>query len=438
MSVDAIQIDNNVGMAVLAHHSLAINLDKPKKGPVETIELNYNITDWIPWGDSNNKPKEIFDKCSVNTIIPATLAWKANTVAMGGVRPGYLQWNDLTKEDDFIPFTNTEIKSFMRLNDLQIYCEEALRDMYWWNMAYADFGLNADRTKINNLLVQEAYECRSGVQNPITGLRDFIYISARWPLRDMTHINKQAVIDPYYDVHGQVQNGRDFRYIYPLAFSIPGRKHYQDAPWHSIIFSKWIDIAEKIPILKSKMMDNQMHIKYVVHIPRSWWQEKYKDWDSKPDLKEDRQKDVLAKFNSVLTGINNTGKTLMLTYNDTNAAKDYAKWEINELTQKLSTNDYLEDSAEASLHILFALDVDPTLKGNSPGKQMGAGSGSDKRVAFNIFILNNKPYQDKVTKPLDFISEYNGWVGPTGEPIIWRFNSYLLATEDTKSDNKRM
>jgi hypothetical protein len=99
---------------------------------------------------------------------------------------------------------------------------------------------------------------------------------------------------------------------------------------------------------------------------------------------------------------------------------------------------YIEDSQEASSHILYALNVDGTLIGNSPGKQMGAGSGSDKRSAYNIFILANRIYQKKVVTPLNAISTYNGWKSPTGEKIVFQFKNEMLSTQSEQSTKNRI
>lgn len=56
-----------------------------------------------------------------------------------------------------------------------------------------------------------------------------------------------------------------------------------------------------------------------------------------------------------------------------------------------------------------AVGVDPTLVGDGPGKKMGGGSGSDKRIAFNIYVALLQAYRDVILEPLYFIAEYNGW-----------------------------
>ncbi len=433
-------IDSEYQLAVLSHHAVAVSFPDQKKKPIETLEKNvFPSNDWVFWGDGDSYPKDVLDRCNVNTIIPSTILWKANQISSGDLRPGYMKVDETTSEEKFVPvYDNSEINDFIERNNLLLYCMESLRDLYWWNMAMADIGLDATRNKIVSIVAQEMSECRIGRQNEKTGLRDFIFMNANWPSRDVNFISKQRAIDPYYDVVGQIRNGSDYRYMYPLNLSVPGKKTYQNAPWHSIIDSKWLDVSEKIPKLKSKLMDNQMHIKYVIYVPTSWWKDKYKGWDSfDQKTREEKRLDELTKFNNILTGIDNVGKTVMLNFNDSIQGREYAKWEIKQLSEKIETNMYIEDSQEASSHILYALNVDGSLIGNSPGKQMGAGSGSDKRSAFNIFILSNRIYQRFILEPLNKIAAYNGWKFQS-QPIIWQLKNEMMSTQDAQKPEKRI
>jgi hypothetical protein len=434
----SLEVFNDLGVAVIAEHQVMLSIEAPAKKVTDTVKVDNTAAEWILWGDSNDYPQTVIDKCAANTIIPSTVAWKANQLASCELETGYHKvQEDGSKK--FVSFSLPEIDEFIEANSLDLFVEETLRDLFWWNMAIADIGLNPSRNKIVSLVSQDMTECRFSKQNPTTGLKDFIFLSANWPTTDKNYISKLRSLDPYYDVQGQITNGKDVRYAFPLFLSVPKRKAYQDAPWHSIINSKWLDITDKIPKLKAKLMDNQMHIKYVIHIPLSWWIWKYKNWNNlKAEEQVAKQAEELAKFNSIFTGVDNVGKTIMATYNDSQQGRDYAKWEIKELTARFDSNMYIEDSQEASSHILYALNVDGTLIGNSPGKQMGAGSGSDKRSAYNIFILANRIYQKKVVTPLNAISTYNGWKSPTGEKIVFQFKNEMLSTQSEQSTKNRI
>ena len=85
-----------------------------------------------------------------------------------------------------------------------------------------------------------------------------------------------------------------------------------------------------------------------------------------------------------------------------------------------------EDSQESASHVFTAGGVAPTLMGIQPGKNMGAGSGSDARVAFNNFISTSTFEQHLVLEVLHFIRDYNGWP----ENLEFRFKQPLIMTLD--------
>ncbi|MOA12613.1 hypothetical protein D3C78_1326240 [compost metagenome] len=76
-----------------------------------------------------------------------------------------------------------------------------------------------------------------------------------------------------------------------------------------------------------------------------------------------------------------------------------------------------------------ALGIDGTLVGDGPGKKMGAGSGSDKRIAYNIYCSLLQTHRDKLLKPLDFIADFNGWTDRL-QGLKFRFRDIRLETLD--------
>ena len=62
---------------------------------------------------------------------------------------------------------------------------------------------------------------------------------------------------------------------------------------------------------------------------------------------------------------------------------------------------------------------------------MGAGSGSDKRVAYNIQQLNMKPEADIILEPLQAAFDFNQF-GVAGNPLkqsyTVMFRSYFIET----------
>jgi hypothetical protein len=68
-----------------------------------------------------------------------------------------------------------------------------------------------------------------------------------------------------------------------------------------------------------------------------------------------------------------------------------------------------------------AVGVDGSLVGNSPGSKLGAGSGSDKHEAFNIFMALSTIDQQILLRPLEVMAAYNGH-----PDISFRFSSRFI------------
>jgi hypothetical protein len=54
-----------------------------------------------------------------------------------------------------------------------------------------------------------------------------------------------------------------------------------------------------------------------------------------------------------------------------------------------------------------ALELDPTLFGNGPGKGFSAGSGSDKNSAYNLLMVALKPIHNLILQPLYVVRDVN-------------------------------
>lgn len=389
---------------------------------------------YYPWEASNDYPREVIKKID-GTIIPAALDWKSRATRSGGLVYGYVKGHDKSGRELFEPQQIPEVDEFLDNNDLDLFFEEGFNDLFYFNHAFVEMIKSNDGKRITTMCIQEATDCRISRQNPRTGLKDSVFIDANWPNGTKESWTEVPAVDPYYDVTGQIQNiDKKFKFIYPTSYASPGRVYYQKPAWHSLFACKWLDVVKSVPEFKHYLMKNQMTVKYLISVPDTWWNWKYPGFDDKPQPERVKiMQDELQNFNDIFTGVVNAGKALMMTFKTGHDGREYAKWTVQILEDKLMSGAYIEDSQEGNMHILFHVGVDPVLIGNSPGKNMGAGSGSNDRVAFNKFIITHKPYQDKMLKPLDVVSRYNTWSRP-GKKLSWRFNNYLIATLDSGAD----
>jgi len=122
-----------------------------------------------------------------------------------------------------------------------------------------------------------------------------------------------------------------------------------------------------------------------------------------------KQKDVFSEVDKFLLGLDNAGKTLITSFmTDQHAKTSYEGWKIS-LIDQAKDGQNIEDSQEASAHILFALGVPSTLLSNNVKGGLGAGSGSDVREHFNAYLALCKVQEDIILEPLYFNRDMNGW-----------------------------
>jgi hypothetical protein len=224
-------------------------------------------------------------------------------------------------------------------------------------------------------------------------------------------------------VEALASNSNLYKVVYPISYPTPGKAYYQLAHWDSFRTSGWLEVAALIPKYKLALMKNQMSIKYHIEIPFSYWTKKFKDWDAKPELQLQRKQDESNRLNKFLTDVENTGKSIMTEFEyDKASGKEYAGWKIKSVSAEKQDGKFIEDAQEASSYLMRALGVDPAIVGAGPGKNIGAGSGSDKRVAFNIYVSLLQAYRDAILEPLMFVADYNGWFKKYDENLVFRFH----------------
>ena len=436
MGKDIVVIENDsTVIAHLKHKDMLVTLGVPASKPsVNPVENSLgNMGPYMAWGTSNNFPGDIVSKIYKNSIIPSAIQWMTNQLSAGGVVPCVMDGYDAMNNEIYKPVITPAIQEFIDNNNLLYYLPEAIKDMLTWNHVYVELGFNPYRNTIGSIAVQDAMWCRLGLQDKKGAIKS-VFIDANWSagIANENTWTELPMIDPYHNSVGMAKAATGRSMIYPVMMKSHGKVYYQDAAWQSIVLSGWLDVAEGIPLFKKYLLGNQMTIKYLVHVPESWWLWKYPKWTSATS--EQRaiwRTESLTEFNDAVSGVTKTGNTLFLTFRDGANGGSFTKWEVVEmLGSKALDGALIEDSQEASSHIFSALALDVALYGHIPGKSMGAGSGSDKRVANNIFIINNSIIQDYALDPLNFVSKYNDYK-VDGKRVVWKTKSWLVATMNT-------
>jgi len=391
------------------------------------------------WGDDNNYPQWVLEQIKDVTLVEPILDWKARALYSGGLAYGVLTVDE-NGEEQFRRIIDSEIEQWLESTDIHHYIERTTINFYTFWQAFAQLTQGKGGNKIVYLTPLDTPAARYQKKATKPSYIKKLYYSPDWEKYNdkSKEVEKFDLYNPIFSDLEAWKKIPNHQFAFTISSPTPGRAYYQKAPWH-VILTTWIPIARAIPEFKKALLKNQLTIKYIIKVPEWWWSHKYKDWERKTEKQRleifKKEKEEFEKF---FKG-ERQGNSLMYTQKDSNPAKKYSEWEVTVIDDKVKTGMYIEDSQEADAHIFKNLGVDPTLFGNGSGKdRSGAGSGSDKRVAWNNYIMMTKPHQDKILAPLQLIARWNGWdqrLAPKeGEKLVFWMKNYQIARLDSGSE----
>jgi hypothetical protein len=389
-----------------------------------------------PWGPGNDWPHQVLAALAKSTILYPVLDWKTRAVYGSGIVYGKVIGYKPDGSEIFQPVKDPVLREFFRRSNLTRYGFEGLQGLLYFGQAFPELILSNDRSQITSVTIQDTAFCRYATQQKGQAVPPWVYISANWPAAQPGdgYTEQVPTLDPYYNAIEDLRaDKRGFKYIWPLSLPSPGNALYQVPAWSVILKSRWFDVALAVPEFKKQLFDNQLSIKYLIEADVRYWEWKYPDWK---DKKESERKQCIAAeldaFEKTMSGTNGAGKSILtVTMPDPqNPGATIKVFTVSAIDDKIKSGLYIEDSQEAASHFYTALQVDSTLAGVSPGKGIGSGSGSDKRVAFNTFVVTHSFYQDLILEVLNFIRDYNGW----DPDLEFRFLTPQVNTADAKDE----
>jgi hypothetical protein len=400
----------------------------------DVIDLSGLIANW---GPNNDYPQKVI-KAVQGTFMGEALDKKIRFLLSNKLYWAYYEGTNAdgtdilrgTKWDD--PWNR-----FIHNVAFKRYLRESASDFYWFFNVFPELLVSVDRSQIISIATQEAAFCRWKL-NQDKNMIDKCVINSDWVEHKPDYNIEVATIDKYeIGAVDKLRNSSVYKFIYPLSYPTPGKTYYQLAHWHSVIENGWMDVAKAIPLFKKELMKDQITLKYHIAVPSWWWSWKYPGFESfTQEKRTELITEELNSLNKFLTSKESQGGVLMTTYLfDQPNTKQYAEWKITPIDDKIKDGKYIEDSQEASSHLLYAAGLDQALFGQGPGKGMGSGSGSDARVAFNIYMATIEPHLDFILEPLYFIKDYNRWpanlVLRWTKPFIETLNTGRQTTEKT-------
>ncbi len=419
--------------------TLAAGLSPKAKRPHQSIDPEVSGTEKVaPWGDDNLFPQKLMNEIKDVTLVKPLLEWQSEALYGGGLSYGLERYEG--GKEIIEPLIDSEIEDWCEDSGVSQYLLEASVNFYHFRNLFPSLTQSIDGSQINFLHCHESTDTRWEIRST-KGYIENVYISPDWERYNDTNkeTKKLPVINRYRHSVDDLKNTGNKELIYPLAFPSPGRGYYQEAAWH-VLLKSWIPIAKAIPAYKASILANQLAVRTIIEVPEWYWTDRYKNWSALDDVK---RKEIVkaehAAFNAFFSE-KNKGKSLMVDAKNKKQGIEYAAWKITNLNAAIPEGAFIEDSQEADAHIFKNMKVNPTLFGNTAGKDLsGGGSGSNARVAWNTYQLMIKPHAMLILEPLHYVARYNGWtkrLQKEGTKLRFWHKNYMIARLDEGTETK--
>lgn len=410
----------------------AVKLDSPKTK--ETGSQEYSL-----WGESNDFPQQVIAKVEADTELGALLDWKGRVLQGKEVVAMQNVWDEQKRKFEPVRINDKEINDFLSSISWKRYWREACVDFTWFQNIFPDLIKSVKGDKIATISCHHAAWTRLGKMDN-SGTVTKAFVSAMWPDAKPgdEYTKDHKVVDPYDSslIEKLKEDTALQRFIYPVSYPSPGKAYYSLSPWIAFINSDWYKIKNLIPKWKLRFMERILSAARQLSVHPNYWRTAYKDWDTLSRTEQlEIKKAKVKEIGKSLSGIDGAGATILTEMIFDNEGKAVAAFTLTTIESGFTDGQNLEDSQEASQHLMRALNVDPTLVGNGPGRGKDAGSGSDKRIAMNIATAILTPYRNVILEPLEIKAMYDGWMDRI-ENLFFAVVEVDLQTLDQGSTSK--
>ncbi|MFK7049887.1 hypothetical protein V3Q77_08295 [Flavobacterium davisii] len=407
-----------------AVYSFKNTVDKNKE-TISTVKIDVKDKQGVivSWGKNNDYPQKIMEAVRLNGTSSSALRFQRKAHYGNGI-VFYKEEADANgkKAPKLVPITELpEVHAFFKKSFFERFSKETIADLEYFSIAFPEYVLSDNFQTVNRVKRQKTAWCRFEVMNEQNGLVEHVYISEKFgkgsfDVNENPFVEKVALIDPYLtpdEVRAYCQQNKIHKFIRPIFYPFIDEAYYPKAEWHAVIESGWMEVANSVPALKKAIFENQMTIKFKIDVDPRYFEQVYAEKWGKMSV-EERMKireQLIDKINESLVGNDKAGKAIQSLKIVDRDGKVSSAIEITAIDDKLKDGSYLPEAEAANSEIAVAIGVDASLIGGAgiPGGKIGAGSGSDKRVAFDVLNSLKKSDRETTLEVYDFIAQYNGW-----------------------------
>lgn len=399
----------------------AFTFGKNAKDSTTSIKVKDSDASKIAkWGDSNRLPQEILESLRLNGTAGSALRVLKATHYGQGFHLYIPEVTEDGKEDKKLQslLSQSLVKEFFDKNKMNRFWTETIADLETFDIAFPEFILDKGYNKIVSVRRQPTAKMRFAQMNEKSGLIENAYLCHNWTSStsiDDEFVAKIPVIDAYWsaeEIKAYCKKKKIQKFTMPIFYPLMDETYYPKADWHAVYHNGWMEVANSIPKYKKHLFENQIHIKYVVHISEEYFKRTYQgDWEEfKPEKRLEIRKALTEAIDDHLSGTKNAGKSIQsIVYKD-----HMGNWvkgiDVQAIDDKLKDGAYLPEATAANSEITYAMGIDPSIVGAGiPGGKLNSGSGSDKREAYSILTGLFKTKRETTLDVWRLLRDFNGW-----------------------------
>lgn len=407
-----------------------------------SVNKNEDITtatNYVTAGQNDNFPNKLIEAFEKDTVLTPTVRLAATLLYGGGIAIGQYQY--VNNKRDWQPYNYPPFWKWAKATALNMQLFTILYDYCYFAIAYPMLTLSLDGKTIARVSTKNSRSkaCRLG-RKKANGEYDEVFIN---PDFGTSYFNKELtkslkVIPEFAGAEWLKKNAKPgASYIFPIRRIDSGREYYPMPDGYSAISSGWVEIASLIAIYNKAVLKSGATFKWHIEVHPDYWPSRFGlKWEqSSPTEKVEMMKEQVNEWKKALFGAENADAVIATAMKHVPGKNEetYSLVKITKLDNSTNGKDgsYLNASREASQHKIIAMGMDPTLVGALPGDGgMGAGSGSNNRVAFNQRVLLSKADQDNVLQLMELIRDFNEWP----ETMEFAIDQGLITTLDAGAE----
>ena len=234
--------------SVMGGSFAASDVSKRPTRPEEHDFKNSSSTEIEYWGSRNTRPQELIEAAEGNDLLRSSLWFITRAIYSGGLNYGFWEGNE------FIPQRIDRVDNFIKNSKIHLFAIKCLYNIKYFWITFPEIILTKDRSEIAILHTLDSSFCRwdkhktSAKRWPLK-----CFVDANWELNSSGPGRYTMEVDVLDDFCGGIewlrsQNGH--KYVLPnMQLPSIGSRYYPDPIWSSLLKTKWLEYANKIPIM---------------------------------------------------------------------------------------------------------------------------------------------------------------------------------------------